>query len=118
MTAKFSTIEEYVKACPANVQSILERIRQIIHAATPGVTEGISYQMPGFKLNGKGLISLAAWNEHIAIYPIPARSGEFEKELSPYISGKGTLRFPLDKPIPFKLIEAIVKARIEQIDKK
>jgi uncharacterized protein YdhG (YjbR/CyaY superfamily) len=120
MTTKiqFSTIEEYIKTYPTSVQSILEKIRQIIHVAAPDATEAISYQIPAFKLNGKDLIYLAAWKEHIAMYPIPARTGEFEKELSAYIGGKGTVHFRLDKPIPFKLIEAIVQARIEQIDKK
>lgn len=120
MTTKiqFSTVEEYINTYPTNVQSVLERIRQIIHGVAPDVTEAISYQIPAFKLNGKDLIYLAAWKEHIAMYPVPARTGELEKELSPYIGGKGTVRFPLDKPIPFNLIEAIVQARLKQIDKK
>jgi uncharacterized protein YdhG (YjbR/CyaY superfamily) len=98
------------------VQNTLEQIRQIIHAAAPGVEEIISYQIPAFKLNGKDLIYFAAWKEHVAIYPAPAGTDVFEKELSPYIGGKGTVRFPLNRPIPFNLVEGIVHARLKQIE--
>jgi uncharacterized protein YdhG (YjbR/CyaY superfamily) len=115
---QFPTIEEYVKAYPTNVQSILAQIRQIIRAAAPDATETISYQIPAFKLNGKDLIYFAAWKAHIAMYPVPSGSDAFEKELSPFIGGKGTVRFPLERPIPFNLVEGIVRARLQQIDKK
>lgn len=120
MTTKkqFPSIEEYIKAYPTNVQNILGQIRQIIHAAAPDATETISYQIPAFKLNGKDLIYFAAWKEHISMYPVPGGTDAFEKELSPYIGGKGTVRFPLDKPVPFNLVEGIVQARLKQIDKK
>jgi len=112
------TIDEYIGSYPTDVQDILVRIRQIIHDAAPGVIEGISYKMPAFKLNGKDLIYFAAWKKHISMYPVPASSGAFGQELSPYISSKGTVSFPLNKRIPFELIEAIAQARVNQIDKK
>jgi len=112
------TIDEYIGSYPTDVQDILVRIRQIIHDVAPDVTESISYKMPAFKLNGKDLIYFAAWKKHISMYPVPASSGAFEQELSLYISSKGTVSFQLNKPIPFKLIEAIVQARVKQIDKK
>jgi len=117
-TKQFPTIEEYIKAYPTNVQSILGQIRQIIHDAAPDATETISYQIPTFKLNGQDLIYVAAWKEHIAMYPVPAGTDAFEKELSPYIGGKGTVRFPLNRPMPFNLVEWIVQARLKQIYKK
>lgn len=115
---EFLTIDEYINAYPTNVQGILVKIRQIIHDAAPDAIESISYKMPAFKLNGKDLIYFAAWKKHISMYPVPAGSDRFEQELSPYISSKGTVSFQLDKPVPFKLIEAIAQARVEQIGKK
>ena len=120
MTTKmeFLTIDEYIRSYPADVQSILEEIRQIIHDAAPDAIETISYKMPAFKLNGKDLIYFAAWKKHISMYPVPAGADLFQQALSPYISSKGTVSFQLDKPVPFKLIKAIAQARVEQIDKK
>jgi len=115
---EFLTIDEYISAYPTNVQGILKKIRQIIHDAAPDAMETISYKMPAFKLDGKDLIYFAAWKKHISMYPVPASSGVFEQELSSYISSKGTVSFPLDKPVPFKLIGAIAQAHVEQIDKK
>ena len=112
------TIEEYISTCPTDVQDILVKIRQIIYEVAPDAAESISYKMPAYKLNGKDLIYFAAWKKHISMYPVPASSGAFERELSPYISSKGTVSFHLNKPVPFKLIEAIVQARAKQIDQK
>ena len=108
----FASIDEYIATFPEEVQKILEELRATIKAAAPGAEEKISYQIPSITLNGKGLISFAGWKKHIAMYPIPSGTEAFQKELSQYIAGKGTLRFPLDEPLPLNLIIQIVKLRV------
>jgi uncharacterized protein YdhG (YjbR/CyaY superfamily) len=110
--AGFGSIDEYIASFPEETQKILEELRSAIRAAVPDAKEKISYQIPTFELNGRNLVHFAAWKKHIGIYPIPSGSETFEKELSQYADGKGTLRFPLDKPLPLKLIHEIVKFRV------
>jgi uncharacterized protein YdhG (YjbR/CyaY superfamily) len=111
------TIDEYIAACPPDVQAILQKIRLTIHNAAPQATEKISYQMPTFYLNGN-LVYFAAFKEHIGFYPIPTGIEAFKQELSVYKQGKGSVQFPLDRPIPYDLIERIVKFRVEENMKK
>jgi uncharacterized protein YdhG (YjbR/CyaY superfamily) len=110
-------IDEYIAACPPDVQAILQKIRKTIHAAAPQATEKISYQMPTFVLNGN-LVYFAAFKEHIGFYPIPTGIEAFKQELSVYKQGKGSVQFPLDRPIPYDLITRIVKFRVEENMKK
>jgi uncharacterized protein YdhG (YjbR/CyaY superfamily) len=111
---QFKTIEEYIKTFPKDVQSILEKIRETIREAAPGAVETISYQMPAFKLNGRNLVYFAAWKNHIGFYPAPSGMEAFDKELSRYQRAKGSVQFPLEKPIPFDLISRIVKYRVKE----
>src|SRR5574341_169934 len=111
---RFKSIDEYVATFPKDVQKILEELRGTIKAAAPDAEETISYQIPTFTLNGKYLIYFAGWKNHISIYPIPSGSEAFNKEVSKYVEGKGTLKFPLDKPMPLKLITKIVKYRVAE----
>ena len=108
----FTSLDEYIGTFPEEVQRRLEQIREIIKAAAPGAHEKISYQIGAFELNGKNLIGFAGWKNHLSIYPIPAGSESFNKEVAKYADGKGTLKFPLDKPLPLKLINKIVKYRL------
>ena len=89
-------------------------MRQTIRDAAPGAVEAISYQMPTFKLNGRNLVHFAAFKSHIGFYPIPSGIEAFKEELSPYKQGKGSVQFPLDKPIPYDLVERIVKYRVKE----
>lgn len=107
-------IDEYIAGFPSEVQEILEKIRMTIRKAAPGAEEKISYQIPSFTLGGSYLVYLAAYKKHIGLYPAPRGFEEFKKELSVYEGGKGTVRFPLDKPIPFELIRRIVKYRVKE----
>ncbi|MFD7160962.1 iron chaperone [Kribbella sp. NPDC059898] len=100
------TVDEYIASFPPDVQEILEQVRRTIHAAVPGAGEKISYQIPAITLDGTGLLHFSAWKSHIALYPIPP----IDEDLTPYISGKGTLKFPLNKPIPYDLITRIAQA--------
>ena len=107
-------IDEYIAGFPNNVREILEQIRMTIREAAPDAEETISYQIPTFTLKGKYLIYFAAYKKHIGLYPAPRGVEKFKKELSLYEGGKGTVRFPLDKPIPFGLLKRIVKFRVQQ----
>jgi len=109
---RFRTIDEYIASCPEETHKLLEEVRATIKAAAPEAREKISYQIAAFELNGRNLIHFAGWKNHIAIYPIPSGSEAFNKEVSKYADGKGTLKFPLDKPMPLKLITKIVKLRV------
>jgi uncharacterized protein YdhG (YjbR/CyaY superfamily) len=104
------TIDEYIDSFPVDVQKILHKIRVNIKKAAPEAEEAIKYGIPTFTLKGN-LIHFAAFKTHIGLYPAPMAIEEFEKELSVYAAGKGTLRFPLDKPIPYDLIRRITKFR-------
>lgn len=107
-------IDEYIAGFPRDVQEILEKVRMTIRGAAPDAEETISYQIPTFTLKGKYLIYFAAYKKHIAVYPAPIGNAEFKEEMSVYGSGKGTAKFPLDKPIPFDLIRKIVRFRIKE----
>jgi len=105
-------IDEYIASFPKDVQEILEKIRTTIRAAAPDAEEAIKYQIPTFVLKGN-LIHFAAFKNHIGLYPAPRAIEEFKEELSDYEGAKGTVRFPLDQPIPFDLISRIVKFRVQ-----
>jgi uncharacterized protein YdhG (YjbR/CyaY superfamily) len=116
--SKFSTIDEYISMYPENIQKILEKVRRTIKDTAPGAEEAISYQMPAFKLN-RVLVWFAAFKDHIAFFATMSPMEVFQKELAPYKSGKATIRFPLDKPIPYDLVRKIVKFRVkENLNKK
>ena len=111
---QFKAIDEYIETFPEDVQKILQKLRLTIKESAPGSVETISYQMPTFKLNGKGLVYFAAFKNHIGFYPIPSGIEAFEKELSPYKQGKGSVQFPIDQPIPYALVRKIVRFRAKQ----
>jgi len=115
---QFKTIDEYIKIFPQDVQSILERMRQTIRKAAPEAVESISYQMPTFKLNGKNLVHFAGYKNHIGFYPVPSGIRAFKKELSQYKTGKGSVQFPIDKPVPYDLVKKIVMFRVKENMKK
>jgi uncharacterized protein YdhG (YjbR/CyaY superfamily) len=108
------TIDEYIARFPKEVQAILKKIRRTIRKSAPGAEETIRYGIPTFNLNGRYLIYFAAHKKHIALYPAPIGVPEFGDSLSAYESGKGTLKFPLDRPIPYALIPRVVKYRVQQ----
>ena len=114
----FGSMDEYIATFPEETQKILEEIRALIKSMVPDAREKISYQIAAFELNGKNLIHFAGWKKHISIYPIPSGTDAFNKEVSKYADGKGTVKFPLDKPMPMKLIGRIVKFRMADNLKK
>ena len=115
---KFETVDEYIGSFPKNVQRVLEKLRATVREATPEALESISYDMPTFKLSGERLVYFSAWKNHIGFYSIPEGNEAFKKELSHYAGEKGSLRFPLDKPIPYDLVKKIVMLRMREIRQK
>lgn len=113
MNNSFKTIDEYIQNFPDDIQERLQKIRATIKDAAPEAEEAISYAMPTFKLNGN-LVHFAAFTNHIGFYPAPSGMEEFQDELSLYKSGKGSVQFPLDKPLPLDLVSKIVKYRVNQ----
>jgi uncharacterized protein YdhG (YjbR/CyaY superfamily) len=110
-------IDEYIAAFPPEVRSILEAIRLTIKQAAPQARETISYQIPSFRLNGT-LVYFAAFKNHVGFYPPVRGDTKLEKAVAPYSGEKGSLRFPLDNPIPYALIKRIVKLRVKQTSSK
>ena len=106
------TIDGYIAGYPKDVQAILQKIRTTIRMAAPDAEEAMKYQIPTFVQNGN-LVHFGAYKNHIGFYPTSKAIAKFKKELSAYAGAKGTVRFPLDKPIPFGLIGKIVKSRVQ-----
>jgi uncharacterized protein YdhG (YjbR/CyaY superfamily) len=108
------TIDEYIAGFPRGVRETLKKIRATIRRAAPAAEETIKYQMPTYTLKGT-LVSFAAWREHVGLYPSPSTGDKkFKDELSVYKGAKSSLRFPIDKPIPFDLIGKVVKLRVRE----
>lgn len=110
----YKNIDEYIKTFPKDVQSKLQEIRNLVKKLAPTAIETISYGMPTFKLNGKNLVHFAGYKSHIGFYPTPSALTAFEKDLSAYKTSKGTAQFKLNEDLPLKLIEQMVKFRIEE----
>ena len=106
------TIDQYIAAFPPDVRRTLKGIRATIRKAAPEAEEAISYQMPTYKLHGN-LVHFAAYENHIGFYPAPRAVEAFKKELAAYAGSKGTIKFPIDKPVPLGLISRIVKYRVK-----
>ncbi len=117
MAPKPTDIDSYIAQFPANVQTVLQKIRETIRKAAPDATEVISYQMPAFKQHGI-LVYFAAWKQHIGLYPPITGNEALEKTVARYAGPNGILQFPLDVPMPLKLIERIVKLRVKQDNEK
>ena len=108
------TIDDYIAGFPPETQQVLQEVRSIVRAAAPGATETISYAMPTFDLNGRHLVHFAGYPKHIGFYPIPSGIEAFKEELAPYNQGRGSVQFPLDKPMPMDLIRRIVEFRVAE----
>lgn len=121
MNTAIKTIDEYIAQFPKEVQMLLEKMRTIIHKAAPKAEEAVAYGIPTFKLNGN-LVHFGGYKNHIGFYPAPSGIEAFKKELAKYEGSKGTIRFPLDKPLPATLITQVVKFRVaknlEKVKKK
>ena len=112
---KMTTVDEYILQFPVEVQAILQTLRKLVKDIFPEAEEKMSYQMPTYYLKGN-LVHFAAYKNHIGFYPTPAGIDAFKDELSDYKSAKGSVQFPIDKPIPFELIKRIVEFRVSEMN--
>ena len=108
------SIDDYIAGFPDDVQEVLQQIRATIRDAAPDAEETISYGIPTFRLNGTYLVYFAGYRKHVSVYPAPVGNAEFAAEMAVYGSGKGTAKFPLDRPIPQDVIRKIVQFRIQE----
>jgi uncharacterized protein YdhG (YjbR/CyaY superfamily) len=102
-------VDAYIAMQPAEVQEVLRRVRATLQRALPGASEAMSYGMPSLRQGDRSVLAYAGWRKHISIYPIPGGSAALQKQIEPYKAGRGTLRFPLDQPIPYPLIARVAK---------
>lgn len=117
MKNRFTSISEYIEIFPEDVRKILNKIRATIQKAAPKAEETISYRIPTFRLNGN-LVHFAAYKNHIGFYPTSSVILKFKKELSAYKTSRGTVQFPLNQPVPYRLISQIVKFRMKENSEK
>lgn len=110
-----ASVDSYISGFPTETQKKLQKIREIIRKEAPAAGEKISYGIPCFNVNGKYFIYFAGYDKHIAIYPIHKGSTSLDKELKPYFSGTATLRFPLNKPMPWPLILKVVAFKAKEV---
>ena len=109
------TVAAYIAGAPPVARRALKRLRTAIKAAAPGITERISYRIPTFDLDGRYLLYIAAFREHVSVYPVTAGMlARYGKAIAPYRAGKGTLRFALDEPIPAELVTRLAKVRVRE----
>ncbi len=113
-TVKANSVEDYIESFPASTQKLLKQVRKAIKAAAPKAEEAIFYGMPGYKLHAKPLVYFAGYEHHIGFYATPTGHKKFEKQLSKYKQGKGSVQFPIDEPVPLKLITEITKFRVAE----
>jgi len=112
------SIDAYIANFPPETQQVLEEVRALVKSIAPEATETISYAIPTFDLHGKHLVHFAGYEHHVGLYPAPSGMAEFAEDLAPYKQGKGSVQFPLDKPLPTDLIRRIVEFRVEETTRK
>lgn len=112
----YTSVAEYLADWPKEITDILNKIRQVIMEGAPDAVEGISYNMPGYKLHKKPLVYFAAFKNHIGFYALPSGNIAFQKELAKYKTGKGSIQFPLDQEMPYELIREIVTFRVHEVN--
>jgi uncharacterized protein YdhG (YjbR/CyaY superfamily) len=112
--AAAKSIDDYISGFPPATSKALEQVRALIRGVAPDATEKISYAIPTFDLNGRHLVHFAGFAKHIGFYPIPSGIEAFKAELAAYKQGRGSVQFPLDKPMPLDLIRRIVEFRVAE----
>ena len=110
-----TTIDEYIAEFPPETQRVLGEMRALIRELAPEATETISYAIPTFDLGGKHLVHFAGYEKHVGLYPAPSGMEAFKEDLKPYKTGKGSVQFPLDQPLPVDLIRRIVEFRRAEV---
>jgi len=114
MNNQYSTIDEYIASFPPDVQQKLQEMRAVIHRAAPDAEEAIRYGIPTFRRYGSNLVHFAAFKDHLSFFPTSSGVGKFRDELSSFKLSKGTIQFPLNGPVPYDLVERIVRFRVQE----
>jgi len=115
---KVATVEEYMKLFPKETAAVLQQIRDVIRLTAPDAEERISYAIPAYRTPDRRWVYFSGYEKHVSLYPAPREvSADFEKQLAPYRAGKGTLRFPLDKPLPLGLIRKVAQGHVKRLQK-
>ncbi len=114
MADRPTSVDEYVDALPEASRTAMEGVRRSIRAVVPGVVETISYAMPTFTLDGRPLVHVAAWKKHIGLYPLPPLEGTLAEDVAPYRAATDTMRLPLNREIPYDLVERVVAVLLER----
>jgi len=114
MAETFATVEDYLDSLSEDSRAAVEEVRQRIHAALPGAHEVISYNIPTLKQDGRSVVHFAGWKGHVSLYPAPEGDEALQQALTPYVSGKGTVKFPLSQPMPLDLVQRIVEALVAE----
>lgn len=108
-------VDDYIAKFPAEVQEILQRFRAIVHELAPDAVEELAYGLPAYKLNGKPLVYFGGYTKHIGLYATPSGHEAFKDDLAPYKQGKGSVQFPLKDPMPYPIVERLVKYRVDEV---
>ena len=114
MSDRFATVDDYVAALPEDARPVMEQVRRVVHRVVPGVSETISYRMPTFVLDGLPLVHVAAWKEHLGLYPLPPMDGELATRVQPYRGAKDAMQLRYDRPVPYDLVERVVAVLLER----
>ena len=112
MSEKFASVEDYLDSLSPEVRDAVVELRAVLYDAVPGAADAISYNMPAITRDGRRVVHYAGWKQHVSIYPVPdtgPEDGDLERELAPYLAGKGTLKFPLDQPLPRELVARVAR---------
>lgn len=107
-------VVRYLAAVPGEARVQLDQLRAVVRSLAPDASETISYGIPTFSIGGRAVVHVAAWERHLSLYPVPSTDETLGAELAPYRSGRGTLRFPIGRPLPLELIERVVQRLIEE----
>ena len=116
MPTKFSTIDAYVAALPDGVQQIFEAVRETIRGLAPDAEEAVKYDMPTWRLKGTYIVYAAAWKHHIGLYPVYRGDADFEAAVGPFRDKKDSVKFVYKQPMPFDIVERIVRARLAELE--
>jgi uncharacterized protein YdhG (YjbR/CyaY superfamily) len=110
----YSPVEDYIAGFPPEAAAVLEEVRRRVLRAVPGAGETIRYDMPTVTMDGTPLLHFAGWKEHVSLYPAPAGDDTLDRDLAPYLSGRGTVKLPLQEPFPYDLVERVAARHVEQ----
>jgi uncharacterized protein YdhG (YjbR/CyaY superfamily) len=114
VSEKIATIDDYLATLPDDARSVMAELRRTVHAVVPGVGETIRYGMPTFTLDGESVVHLAAWKNHVGLYPLPPLEGELAAEAEPYRGAKDAMHLPLRGPVPYDLVGRVVSVLAER----